>query len=318
MKLVLVTAVSFFLGLAAMAALIRVLERVRVRQAVRQDGPESHLKKSGTLTMGGIGFFATTIAAALAFGVGGNTRASIVLVAGVLCFGLGFLDDFAKFKGSKTEGVKARYRFTIEILLGAALGLIVWYKYPHPGLLWVPWGNHTFDIGWLIVPFSAVVFAGTLNAVNFTDGLDGLLSGSALTTLGAYSFFLWRFHDNAMLALMLSLAGALGAFLWFNAHPARIFMGDTGSLFIGGILGAAAVLTRSGLFLVAVGFLYVAEALSVMIQVTSFRLTKKRVFRMSPIHHHFELAGWPETQVVVRFWIFSALCAGCGLWLFFR
>ena len=297
-----------------------VLGRVKMQQVIRDQGPEAHKAKSGTLTMGGVGFALAVPAALAVAGLLSSNTLLVALAAAWACALIGLADDLAKFIWKKSEGVKARYRFVLQLAFGAALGWYALRYVPQASSLHMPFGWSGLDLKWLFIPFAVFVFAGTLNAVNFTDGLDGLLGGCTLLAAAAFAIYFYRLGGPArdMVPLLVALAGAVAGFLWFNAHPAALFMGDTGSLFIGGLFGAVAILGRAELFLVVAGLLFVAEAMSVIIQVASFQLTGKRVFRMAPIHHHFEEAGWAETQVVARFWLVAGVFAAAGLAMFAR
>lgn len=320
MTRLLVTALlSLVIGWVLTRLLMAALGRARMRQVIREQGPEAHRAKSGTLTMGGVGFFLATPIALAATGALANRDAAAAVILASACCLIGLADDLAKFIWKKSEGVKARWRFLIQCALGGALA---WYMLRYgntPTVLRTPAGMDPLDIKWLFVPFVVFVFVGTLNSVNFTDGLDGLLGGCAIpVALAMCAYLAFAGGHGALISVLVALCGAVAGFLWFNAHPAALFMGDTGSLYIGGLLASVAVLSRAELFFAVAGFLFVFEALSVIIQVVSFRFTGKRVFRMSPIHHHFELGGWAETQVVLRFWLVSAALSGLGLLLFLR
>jgi phospho-N-acetylmuramoyl-pentapeptide-transferase len=315
----LVTAgIAFMLGLAFQKLWIFVLAKWRMKQIIREDGPEAHKKKTGTLTMGGVAFYAASMVALLVMTGFSDPKVKIVVIVSSICFLIGLVDDLAKFYGKKTEGVKARYKLIIEIALGVFIGLFMVWSAQNPGMIWAPRWFGGLNLGWLFVPFAVVVFVGTINAANLTDGLDGLLAGCYLIVGAAFLYFINRYGDRSLLPVLAATIGAVAAFLWFNSNPARIFMGDTGSLFIGGVLATIAIVARAEFFLFVAGGVLAAETLSVVLQVVSFRLTKKRIFRMSPLHHHFELSGWSETQVVIRFWIAAAVCAAAGLLMFIR
>lgn len=318
-RLIATALVALGLGWVLTRLLMAVLGRVRMQQVFREQGPEAHKAKSGTLTMGGVGFFlATPAALAVTGGLANRDAAAAVILASACCL-IGLSDDLAKFIWKKSEGVKARWRFLLQCALGGALAWYMMRYHSHATVLRMPAGMNPIDIKWLFVPFVIFVFVGTLNSVNFTDGLDGLLGGCTIVVAPAMCVYLViAGGSGALVPVLVALSGAVAGFLWFNAHPAALFMGDTGSLYIGGLLAAVAVIARAELFLAVAGFLFVFEALSVIIQVVSFKLTGKRVFRMSPIHHHFELSGWAETHVVLRFWLVSAALSGLGLLLFVR
>lgn len=308
--------VSLALGLLFTKGLIYALGRAKMKQVIREQGPQAHLAKAGTLTMGGVGFFFAAPAALALTGSIGSAHVLAALGAATGCFLIGLADDLAKFRGKKTEGVKARYKIVLQIVIGCALAYYAMKYVPDAASPRLPAGWPAVSLSWLFIPFAVFVFCGTLNSVNFTDGLDGLLGGCSIIAAAAFTIYISRTctgRERELIPLLAALAGSVAGFMWFNTHPASLFMGDTGSLYIGGILAAVAVIARGEIFLAFAGALFVAEAMSVVIQVASFRLTGKRVFRMSPIHHHFELAGWAETQVVFRFWLIAAVFSGAAL-----
>jgi phospho-N-acetylmuramoyl-pentapeptide-transferase len=322
---------SFALG----PGIIRWLRRLRVGQVVRREGPETHYAKAGTPTMGGVLFIASTTVATLLWADVANPYPMLALFA-LLCLGaLGFLDDYLKVMSRRTEGLVARYKLVGQAIIGAAVGgtLLFAPLSPLPATstqlpFFAEW--YIYILPALFVPWTVVVITFTSNAVNLTDGLDGLASGLgaiAAATFGLFAYLIGRVDTSNYLGLFylpgagelaifcFALSGATLGFLWYNAHPADVFMGDTGSLALGGALGAVAILLKLEFLLVIVGGVFVAEALSVMLQVSWFKYTARRygagrrIFRMSPLHHHFEKVGWPETKVVVRFWLLGVLCA---------
>ena len=313
-------------------ALVRRLRQFKVRQIIRQEGPATHLTKSGTPTMGGLLIVAATVLPTLLWASLLNRY--VLLAAGVMLMlgGLGFLDDYLHVVRRAPKGLLGRYKLVAQFGVGLAVGIVL-YLYPiepqFATATTVPFlKNRLLDLGILYIPFVALVITATSNAVNLTDGLDGLAAGLAALAAAAFAGLAYV-SGNVNLAGYLNipyipgsgelvifctaLFGATLGFLWFNNHPADVFMGDTGSLALGGALGTVAVMLKKELLLFFIGGIFVAEALSVIIQVVSFKLRRKRVFRMAPIHHHFELAGWTETQVVVRFWIISVVFALAGL-----
>jgi len=335
--------VSFVAG----PIIIRRLRSLAVHQVVREGTPDSHAGKGATPTMGGIIILAATIFPVLLWARLDNRY--VLLAVGVMMWmgAIGFLDDYLKLKqkreGKKNEGLVERYKLAGQITCGVALGLILW-QYPLstlPGAsTTLPFFKYVLIVpvttyfAWMYVPFVTFILTGVSNAVNLTDGLDGLAPGLvaiAVLTLGLFAYIFGRVDTSAALLvfylrgageLTVFCAAVLGAcigFLWFNAHPAQVFMGDTGSLALGGALGAIAILLKSEFLLLIVGAVFVAETVSVIIQRSMFKYRKRRfgkdyadanrVFRRAPLHHHFELSGWPETQVVVRFWIVGILCA---------
>ena len=316
--------ISFLFG----PLMIEWLRRVKLGQKVRQEGPQSHLGKAGTPTMGGLLIVTSIVVPCLLWGNFHSRQLWIALLATVWLGGLGFLDDWLRVVKNFPKGLLGRYKLVGQIAIGAIVGILI-LMFPEPGLspttTHVPVLKRTVvDFGWVFVPFVILVITGSSNAVNLTDGLDGLASG--LVAIAAVSFAGMcyvsghaRFSDYLNISflaysgeLTVFCAAVLGAslgFLWYNCHPANVFMGDTGSLALGGALGVVAVLIKREFWLVLVGGVFVAEAISVMLQVASFKLTGKRIFRMSPLHHHFELLGWAESRVVLRFYIAGVLLA---------
>ncbi len=308
-------------------ALVRRLRQFKVRQIIRQDGPATHLTKSGTPTMGGLLIVAATVLPTLLWASLLNRYVLLAVGVTLVMGGLGFLDDYLHVVRRAPKGLLGRYKLVVQFGVGLAVGTIL-YLYPveprfatattvpflkTPGL---------WDLGLFYIPFVALVITATSNSVNLTDGLDGLAAGLAALAAAAFAGLAYV-SGNVKIAGYLNipyipgggelaifctaLFGATLGFLWFNNHPADVFMGDTGSLAIGGALGTAAVMLKKEILLCLIGGIFVVEALSVIIQVASFKLRHKRVFRMAPIHHHFELKGWPESRVVVRFWIVGVL-----------
>jgi phospho-N-acetylmuramoyl-pentapeptide-transferase len=308
--------------------LIRWLAEVKLGQKVRREGPQSHYAKAGTPTMGGILIVIAIVLPTLLWGNLHSRPVWLAMIATMWLGALGFLDDYLRVVKGLPKGLLGRYKLVGQITLGALVGLVL-VMWPEPGLpattTHVPFLKFRFiDFGWLFVPFVILVITGSSNAVNLTDGLDGLAAGlmtiAALTFAGlCYLSGHVRFSEYLNISylayggeLTVFCAAVLGAslgFLWYNCHPADVFMGDTGSLALGGALGTVAVLIKREFWLMLIGGVFVAEALSVMIQVASFKLWGRRVFRMSPLHHHFELSGWAESRVVLRFYIVGALLA---------
>jgi len=308
--------------------MIEWLRRVKFGQKIRAEGPQAHLAKAGTPTMGGILIVAAIVLPTILWGNLHSRPVWIAVLSTVWLGAIGFLDDWLRVVKGAPKGLLGRWKLVGQISLGIGIGLLL-VLWPEPGLsptvTQVPFLKFRFvDFGWAFIPFVVLVITGASNAVNLTDGLDGLASGlvaiAALTFAGmCYLSGHLKFSEYLNIAhlvyggeLTVFCAAVLGAalgFLWYNCHPADVFMGDTGSLALGGALGTVAVLIKREFWLVLVGGVFVAEALSVMLQVASFKLTGKRIFRMSPLHHHFELGGWTESRVVLRFYIVGALLA---------
>ncbi|MDD2554290.1 MAG: phospho-N-acetylmuramoyl-pentapeptide-transferase [Desulfotomaculaceae bacterium] len=314
---------AFFISLIITTLLgplvIPLLKKLKFGQNVRSDGPSRHLQKAGTPTMGGVMFLAGTAVAVLMLSRG--LADGIIVLIVILGFGLiGFIDDYLKVVLKRSLGLRAREKLLWQILLAA--GLAYWVVYgmgrgteivlPFSGFLTS--GGIQLDLGWWpFMLFTVTVLVGAANAVNLTDGLDGLAAGvSMITALGLMIIALLVLKEGVAVSIAALSGGCLG-FLFFNRHPAKVFMGDTGSLAIGGGLGAAAVITRSELFFLIIGGIFVLETLSVIIQVISFQTTGRRLFRMSPLHHHFELGGWSENRVVLTFWAATLVFAVIGL-----
>jgi len=350
-------AVAFLVSLFGTPIAIRVFTRLKAGQPIRSDGPQMHMGKRGTPTMGGVVFIVATVIAYVAghlalttlserqiFQVGPTITALVLLGLFVFCGAIGFIDDFLKVRKRNSLGLNKRGKLIGQLIVGAAFGMIALY-FPSTNQSTVASTTVSFvrDIPWLnigkaasVVLFIAVVICAT-NAVNLTDGLDGLATGTSVMVLGGYLLiafwqyrhwcgdpnrpvqgFCYAVRDPLEIALIAgAAAGACVGFLWWNAAPARIFMGDTGSMALGGLIAGLAMATRTILLLPIIGLLFVIIAFSVIIQVVSFRTTGKRVFRMSPLQHHFELAGWSEVNIVIRFWIIAGIGVAIGLGLFY-
>ena len=292
---------------------IPMLARFKFGQTVRDEGPQSHLAKNGTPTMGGVMMI-------IAILITGLTRATISkgLIVGLICivgFGfVGFLDDFIKIKMKRSLGLKAYQKIILQFALALYIAYYQYSASPSATQLVIPFTNHIINLGIWYIPFMMIFIIGTVNAVNLTDGLDGLASGVTLIVSCFFILFAVSISNSDVAILAAATAGACLGFLGFNSYPAKVFMGDTGSMALGGAVVAFATLTNSPLIIIIVGFIYLAEALSVMIQVTYFKLTNgKRIFKMAPLHHHFEQCGWPETRVVFVFWIVTVVLCWIGV-----
>ena len=292
---------------------IPMLPRFKFGQTVRDEGPQSHLAKNGTPTMGGVMMIVAIL-------ITGLTRATISkgLIVGLICivgFGfVGFLDDFIKIKMKRSLGLKAYQKIILQFALALYIAYYQYSASPSATQLVIPFTNHIINLGIWYIPFMMIFIIGTVNAVNLTDGLDGLASGVTLIVSCFFVLFAVSISNSDVAILAAATAGACLGFLGFNSYPAKVFMGDTGSMALGGAVVAFATLTNSPLIIIIVGFIYLAEALSVMIQVTYFKLTNgKRIFKMAPLHHHFEQCGWPETRVVFVFWIVTVVLCWIGV-----
>jgi phospho-N-acetylmuramoyl-pentapeptide-transferase len=285
-------------------------------QNIREEGPEGHHSKAGTPTMGGIIIF-TAIAVPFLILSNHSWRAMGVFGAALACAGLGFADDYTKIVKRRSLGLRGRTKLLVTVAIAIALWWVAHYKAGLQNEVRLRFVDVELDIGWLYPIFIYLVLAGTTSAVNLTDGLDGLAAGCAAIVLLAYigiTFITGGQRDLALISGCL-IGGCIG-FLWFNSFPANIFMGDTGSLGLGGAIAGLAVMTQTEVLLVLLGGIFVIEALSVLIQVFVFQTFRKRVFLMAPIHHHFELRAWSETKIILRFWIIASVCCAIGFTLY--
>ncbi len=305
--------VAFLFALLAGPLFIPLLRRMKFGQQIRKEGPQGHQKKAGTPTMGGIIILLALSVAALRFS--DKNEELVILLVATLGYGLvGFLDDYIKILFKRSLGLTARQKLLGQLLVSGFVCYML-YRIGHSTDLFIPLTDVSIPLGWLYYPFVVIMMLGMSNAVNFTDGLDGLLSGTSAVAFGAFLIIAMKGHHPESAILAASMVGAVLGFLVFNAHPAKVFMGDTGSLGIGGALSAVAILTKTELLILVIGGVFVFELLSVVIQVASFKTRGKRVFKMSPIHHHFELVGWSEWKVVISFWLAGLVLAGIGLYL---
>lgn len=296
---------------------IPLLKKLKARQSIREEGPKSHRIKSGTPTMGGL-FMLLSAVLVVIFN---KMIDPSVLWLLFLTLGhglLGFLDDFIKAEKKRNLGLTAKQKMLGQIILAVLFCWGVMDTLHLPYSIAIPFTHTDISIGLLYYPFVVLVIVGASNAVNLTDGLDGLASGCCVIAFSAYAMFCYMTGFNDLGYFIIILAGSCIGFLFFNYHPAKIFMGDTGSLALGGAIAGISVMTRTELLLIFLGLIFVLEALSVIIQVASFQLTGKRVFKMSPLHHHFELSGWSEVHVVWAFWIFEGIAACVSLLLAIR
>jgi phospho-N-acetylmuramoyl-pentapeptide-transferase len=313
--------ISFLLG----PWLIRRLTARQIGQTIRPDGPQSHFSKAGTPTMGGTLILFSLVLATLMLADLANPYIWLVVGVTVSYAVIGFADDYRKLRRGAARGLSGTAKLAAQFAVALVAGVVLFARRDFSTAVYFPFvkGLHP-DLGWWYVPFAALVVVGTSNAVNLTDGLDGLAIGPVMTTAFTYGVFAYV-TGNVKLAEYLQIPHVPGAgelaifcgallcaglgFLWFNAYPAEMFMGDVGSLPLGAALGMAALVTKQEIVMLIAGGVFVAEALSVIFQVASYKLRRKRIFRMAPIHHHFELLGWPEPQIIVRFWIISIVCA---------
>lgn len=302
------TVCTIILGMVS----IPLLKKYKARQAIREEGPKSHRVKAGTPTMGGLFLILSGVIVILGNGLIDKTVLWLLFV--MIGHGiLGFLDDFIKAEKKRNLGLTAKQKIMGQLILSIIFCFGCVEMLHLPCAISIPFTASDISIGWLYYPFVILVIVGASNAVNLTDGLDGLASGCCTVAFMAYAAFCYINGLYDIAAFIIIMAGCCIGFLFFNYHPAKIFMGDTGSLALGGALAGIAVMTRTELLLVVLGMVFVVEALSVIIQVASFKLYGKRVFKMSPLHHHFELSGWSEVNVVWLFWGFECFMAGVAL-----
>lgn len=316
MSYILYAAEAFVLTVLLGLAAIPLARKYKARQSIREEGPKSHRVKSGTPTMGGL----FMLLAAVLVIAGNRLFDPAVLLLVLITFGhalLGFLDDFIKAEKKRNLGLTAKQKMAGQLILSIAFCFGCVEILGLPTSIAVPFTGMDISIGWLYYPFVVLVIVGASNAVNLTDGLDGLAAGCCVVAFAAYALFCRMEGMPDIGAFAMVVVGCCAGFLVYNYHPAKIFMGDTGSLALGGAIAGISVLTRTELLLIFLGLIFVVEALSVILQVASFQLTGKRIFKMSPIHHHFELSGWSEVRVVWTFWFFELAAAGAALFLIF-
>jgi len=306
--------------------IIEALKKLKVGQSIRTDGPASHLSKSGTPTMGGI-FIILSVVISIILWIDFSSWKVWLCLGSLIAFGLiGFIDDYLKVSKKNSDGLSGRGKLIGQFIIALAVVLVL-YFYGESGItdLYIPFfKDPVVDMGIFWIPFGVLLIMGTSNAVNFSDGLDGLLAGLLILvfiTLAVLSYLSGHLNFSEYLGIpyipgagevmifCLAAVGACIGFLWFNSHPADVFIGDVGSLSLGGVVAVIALIIKKELLILIIGGVFVLEIASVIIQVLSFKLRKKRVFKMAPIHHHFELSGWAESKVVIRFWILGGLFA---------
>lgn len=308
---------AFILTLIIMPGLIKYFRRHKEGQTIRDEGPKWHEKKSGTPTMGGVAFLIVTIIVSVLVGLwtARLTHSLLITLFILILYGLiGFLDDSVKIFKKRNLGLRAWQKFLAQ-LVGGIIFLLVYHAEGFKHVLTIP-GLGAVSASGLYIAFVLIWLVGFSNAVNLTDGLDGLVGGLSIIAFLTYALIAYKQHQYDILLLALAFVGSLIAFLIFNHKPAKIFMGDVGSLAIGGVLAAMAILLHREWSLLLIGLIFVIETASVMLQVASFKLTGKRIFKMTPIHHHFEMSGWSEWRVVLTFWSVSLICAIIYLVLF--
>jgi len=296
--------VAITISLSMGPLMIPLLKRLKVGQSIREEGPSNHYIKAGTPTMGGIIIItAMTLTSVLLAGDQREVRAMVFLT---LCYGaIGFWDDYIKVVLKRSLGLKAREKLSLQILIGLVFGWLLIYGLGRGTEIVVPFSGGVLDIGYSYLPFIVLVVISAANGANLTDGLDGLAAGVTLFIFLGLGAICMMTNHNGLLIYCAAMAGACLGFLFFNRHPARVFMGDTGSMALGAGVAGVAAMTRSEIALILIAGVYVVETISVIVQVLSYQATRKRVFLMAPLHHHFELKGMPETQVVYRFYLLS-------------
>ncbi|WAA13684.1 phospho-N-acetylmuramoyl-pentapeptide-transferase [Fervidibacillus halotolerans] len=309
--------IAFFITVLFSPVFIPFLRRLKFGQSIREEGPKSHQKKQGTPTMGGIMVILSIVITSLIVvkSMYELTAEIYLLLFVTLGYGLlGFLDDFIKVVLKRNLGLTSKQKLFGQVVIA----LIFYWIYRQYGFLTeiqIPMTDYSLSVGWVYMLFAIFWLVGFSNAVNLTDGLDGLLSGTAAIAFGAYAILSWNQGQYDIALFSSATVGAVLGFLVFNAHPAKVFMGDTGSLALGGAIAAISMMTGLELLLLIIGGVFVIETLSVILQVISFKLTGKRIFRMSPLHHHYELKGWSEWRVVVTFWMVGLLFAILGIYI---
>jgi phospho-N-acetylmuramoyl-pentapeptide-transferase len=323
----LATLSAMFFALILGPWIISKLKRLSMTQQIRDDGPKTHINKVGTPTMGGVLIILCILLSVFMWGNLKNIYVWTMIISLVGFGGIGFLDDYLKIVRKNHKGLRPCYKFGSQILLALLIGIFLYInpKDPYTDVLSIPFFKKwLLDLGWFYIPFSIIVIVGSSNAVNLTDGIDGLAIGlvavatfatgmfvyiSGHKGLAQYLHVLYLPYTGELTVFCGAMFGASLGFLWYNSYPADVFMGDVGSLGLGGALGTLAIITKHEIVLAIVGGIFVIETISVILQVISFKLTGKRVFKMAPVHHHFELKGWPEPKVIVRFWIIGIILA---------
>ncbi|WP_139224001.1 phospho-N-acetylmuramoyl-pentapeptide-transferase [Lentibacillus halodurans] len=313
-------AIAFLITVLLSPIFIPFLRRLKFGQSIREEGPQSHIKKTGTPTMGGImiviSVTITTIIMVSKYNLGSIGYEMWLLIFVLVGYGfLGFLDDFIKVAMKRNLGLTSKQKMLGQLVIALVFYFILEYN-DYATYIQIPGTSIQWELGWGYALLIVFMLVGASNAVNLTDGLDGLLAGTAAIAFGAFGILAWYgFPQNEVTIFSLAVVGALLGFLVFNAHPAKVFMGDTGSLALGGSIAAIAILTKLEIILVIIGGVFVIETLSVIIQVISFKTTGKRVFKMSPLHHHYELLGWSEWRVVTTFWLIGLIFAALGVYI---
>lgn len=318
MYLIVGGAIALVLSLVLGMFVIPVLRRLKFGQEIREEGPAWHAAKSGTPTMGGVIFIISIVAAliiTLAWSPGSLMDIGLILLMSLVFGAIGFVDDFIKVVKKRNLGLTAAQKFGLQFLAALVFATVVALFGSAGTVIEIPFSQTEVDLGWLYIPFVIFVMLATVNSVNLTDGLDGLATTVTMVVALFYLLVSLRVDNNAVALFAAVLLGALAGFLFYNWKPANVFMGDTGSLFLGGAVCGMAVMLKQPITLLIVGFVYVMETLSVIMQVTSYKMTGKRIFKMSPIHHHFEMCGWGEVKIVCVFSLVTLIL--CAIMYFF-
>lgn len=304
---------SFLLSTIIGPRIIPILKKLKIGQSIREDGPQSHLSKTGTPTMGGIIFIISSLVIFAIIGY--KSLNAVIVILSMLGFGaIGYVDDYIKVVKKRNLGLRAYQKIIAQIMIAILVIIYFQNSIENPGMAYMPFvGEIHINLGILMLPFLLIVVLGTVNSVNLTDGLDGLASGISIIVFIAFSFINYKIGNFDISLVSIIIAGSLIGFLLFNYNPAKVFMGDTGSLALGGALSAIAILSRTYLFIPIIGGIFFAEALSVIIQVLYFKVTGKRFFKMAPLHHHFEQIGFKEINIVWSFWAITFLLAFSGV-----
>ncbi len=304
--------IAFLIVIIIGPIVIPILEKLKMGQSVRGDGPKTHFKKSGTPTMGGIiiviaVFFSVLITAQW-------EKEMVFILVSILGFGfIGLVDDFIKVVMRRSLGLRATHKIAAQLILGIIMTLYAYRALGVGSAILIPFSSRFWDLGLWYIPFTTVIiFMGTVNSVNFTDGLDGLAAGVTMIVMAFLSLVALKTGQKEIAIISAAVTGATLGFLRYNSYPAQIFMGDTGSMALGGAVAAVIVLLKLPLLLAIIGGIYVLETLSIIVQVISFKLTGRRVFLMAPLHHHYEVKGWEETKIVVSFWIITIVLVLVG------
>lgn len=312
LKLLIILLITVVISIGLTAIVIPFMKKKQFQQFQREEGPQSHMKKQGTPSMGGVGIMLALALGSIIGGfiIGGTfTWTTVVMFLTTVAFGLiGFADDYNKAVKKQNEGLTPIQKIVLQVVVSAAFAIYTAYISGLGTQVWIPFANTYIDFGIWYIPFVVFVLIAMTNSVNLTDGMDGLASGVTSFVALCFALIAMNFSADSAVIFCVALAGGCIGFLFFNKYPAKIFMGDTGSMALGAALTAAAISMKAELLLPIAGLIYVLEALSVIIQVASFKSTGKRVFRMAPLHHHFEEGGMKETKVVAMFWIVALVC----------